>query len=147
MEDYEDLKKRVDHLQYDEIKPLREELNDMKIALNSNNILTEQTMESNKKLSDTMDAFKDTMIEIAQSVKDSNRVTGQLADTVNELNVKISSVESNTKKSLDEFGETLDKLDEKSKVDILEWVKSKWFELLISGGAIAYFISQLMDNK
>lgn len=147
MEDYEDLKKRVDHLQYDEIKPLREELNDMKIALNSNNILTEQTMESNKKLSDTMDAFKDTMVEIAQSVKDSNRVTGQLADTVNELNIKISSVESNTKKSLDEFGETLDKLDEKSKVDILEWVKSKWFELLISGGAIAYFISQLMDNK
>ena len=140
----EDLKKRVDHLQYDEISPLKSEVNDMKITLSNNDLLTKQAIESNKKLSDTMDSFKETMIDVAQSVKDSNRVCAQLTVTVEQLNEKIMSVETSTNSSLTKFSDKLDKLDEKSKVDILEWCKSKWLEIVLGLGALGYVISQLI---
>lgn len=140
----EDLKKRVDHLQYDEISPLKSEVNDMKITLSNNDLLTKQAIESNKKLSDTMDSFKETMIEVAQSVKDSNRVCAQLTVTVEQLNEKIMSVETSTNNSLTKFSDKLDRLDEKSKVDILEWCRSKWLEIILGLGALGYVISQLI---
>lgn len=140
----EDLKKRVDHLQYDEISPLKSEVNDMKITLSNNDLLTKQAIESNKKLSDTMDSFKETMIEVAQSVKDSNRVCAQLTVTVEQLNEKIMSVETSTNNSLTKFSDKLDRLDEKSKVDILEWCRSKWLEIVLGLGALGYVISQLI---
>lgn len=140
----EDLKKRVDHLQYDEISPLKSEVNDMKITLSNNDLLTKQAIESNKKLSDTMDSFKETMIDVAQSVKDSNRVCAQLTVTVEQLNEKIMSVETSTNNSLTKFSDKLDRLDEKSKVDILEWCRSKWLEIILGLGALGYVISQLI---
>lgn len=140
----EDLKKRVDHLQYDEISPLKSEVNDMKITLSNNDLLTKQAIESNKKLSDTMDSFKETMIDVAQSVKDSNRVCAQLTVTVEQLNEKIMSVETSTNNSLTKFSDKLDRLDEKSKVDILEWCRSKWLEIVLGLGALGYVISQLI---
>lgn len=140
----EDLKKRVDHLQYDEISPLKSEVNDMKITLSNNDLLTKQAIESNKKLSDTMDSFKETMIDVAQSVKDSNKVCAQLTVTVEQLNEKIMSVETSTNNSLTKFSDKLDRLDEKSKVDILEWCRSKWLEIILGLGALGYVISQLI---
>ena len=141
---YDDLKKRVDHLQYDEINPLKSEVNDIKITLSNNDLLTRQVVDSNKTLSNTMESLKDTMVEISQSVKDSNRVTSQLAVTVEELNKKISSVEISTKDSIEAFSEKLDKIDEKSKVDILDWCKSKWFEIVLAIGALSYALSQFI---
>lgn len=143
---YEDLKKRVDHLQYDEINPLKAEVNDMKISLSNNNLLTKQVMESNQKLSDSMDILKTTMVEVAQSVKDSNRINGEITKTIEELNKKIGSVENNTSKSLDEFNKKLDNLDDKSKIDILSWCKSKWFEIVLGLGALTYVIAQLISK-
>lgn len=148
MEDlsFQDLKKRVDHLQYDEINPIKEEITGIKISLSNNDLLTKQNIESNKKLNDTMDTLKTTMIEIAQSVRDSNNVTKELTGTVEKLNSKVSSIEINTKKTLDGFDEKLDKIDEKSKIDILSWLKSNWFSVVLGLGALSYVITQLVKH-
>ena len=74
-----DLKVKVNKIEYTEIKELKDEVQQVKIDLNTNNILTKQCIESNDKMSNTLDTLKDTMIEVAQSVKDSNRVTSELA--------------------------------------------------------------------
>lgn len=145
-EKYEDLKKRIDHLQYDEIKPLKEDLTDMKITLSNNDLLTKQAIESNQKLSDSLEVLKSTMVEVAQSVKDSNRINGEITKTIEELNKKITSVETNTKNSIDDFSAKLDRMDEKAKIDILEWLKSKWFEVILTLGALAYVISQTINK-
>lgn len=148
MEDlsFQDLKKRVDHLQYDEINPIKEEITGIKISLSNNDLLTKQNIESNKKLNDTMDTLKTTMIEIAQSVRDSNNVTKELTETVEKLSSKVSSIEVNTKNTLDGFDEKLDKIDEKSKIDMLSWLKSNWFSVVLGLGALSYVITQLIKH-
>ena len=40
MDSFEDLKKKVDHLEYDEINPIKEDISQMKITLSNNDLLT-----------------------------------------------------------------------------------------------------------
>lgn len=146
-DEIQDLKKKVDHLEYDVISPMKDEINEIKITLSNNDLLTKQSVESNKKLSDTMDVLKSTMLEVAQSVKDSNKVTGQLANTVEDLSKKVSSVESNTKKSIDEFSQKLDSIDDKSKIDIVQWMRENWFKLVLLIGFGSYLVANAMGVK
>lgn len=148
MEDKEldDLKSKLNKIEYTEIKEVKEEIQQIKIDLNTNNILTRQCTESNEKLAQTMDTLKTTMIEIAQSVKDSNKVTSELATTVKNLNDKVNNVESTMGKKFNEVNERMDTIDEKSKVDILGFLKSNIVGILLSVGALIYALSQLGIN-
>lgn len=121
---------------------MKKDLIDMKITLSNNDLLTQQSVETTKKLSETMEVMKTTMVEVAQSVKDSNRINGEMTKTIEELSKKISSVESSTKQSINCFSEKLDKIDNKGKLDIVEWLKSKWFEVVTAIGVLIYAISQ-----
>ena len=93
IDELEDLRKRVDNLQYKEIQPLKDDIEQIRVNLAEDNLLTKQCTESNKKMSDTLDSLKDTMINIAQSVKDSNQISSELAQTVKNLNDKAQGVE------------------------------------------------------
>lgn len=142
----DDLKSKLNKIEYTEIKEVKEEIQQIKIDLNTNNILTKQCTESNEKLAQTMDTLKTTMIEIAQSVKDSNKVTSELATTVKNLNDKVNNVESTMGKKFNEVNERMDTIDEKSKVDILGFLKSNIVGILLAVGALVYALSQLGIN-
>ena len=148
MEDKEldDLKSKLNKIEYTEIKEVKEEIQQIKIDLNTNNILTRQCTESNEKLAQTMDTLKTTMIEVAQSVKDSNKVTSELATTVKNLNDKVNNVESTMGKKFNEVNERMDTIDEKSKVDILGFLKSNIVGILLAVGALVYALSQIGIN-
>lgn len=142
----DDLKSKLNKIEYTEIKEVKEEIQQIKIDLNTNNILTKQCTESNEKLAQTMDTLKTTMIEVAQSVKDSNKVTSELATTVKNLNDKVNNVESTMGKKFNEVNERMDTIDEKSKVDILGFLKSNIVGILLSVGALIYALSQIGIN-
>lgn len=142
----DDLKSKLNKIEYTEIKEVKEEIQQIKIDLNTNNILTRQCTESNEKLAQTMDTLKTTMIEIAQSVKDSNKVTSELATTVKNLNDKVNNVESTMGKKFNEVNERMDTIDEKSKVDILGFLKSNIVGILLAVGALIYALSQIGIN-
>lgn len=142
----DDLKSKLNKIEYTEIKEVKEEIQQIKIDLNTNNILTRQCTESNEKLAQTMDTLKTTMIEVAQSVKDSNKVTSELATTVKNLNDKVNNVESTMGKKFNEVNERMDTIDEKSKVDILGFLKSNIVGILLSVGALIYALSQIGIN-
>ena len=144
--EFDDLKAKVTKIEYVEIKELKEELQKVQLDLNTNNLLTKQCIDSNKKLSSTMDTLKDTMIEVAQSVKDSNRVTSELASTVKDLNDKVKNVESTMDKKFDEVNDRMDSIDDKSKVDILAWVKQNIVGILIGLGGLIFGLAQLGIN-
>lgn len=130
MDSFEDLKKKVDHLEYDEINPIKEDISQMKITLSNNDLLTKQALESNERLSRAMDVLKTTMVEVSQSVKDSNRINVEITKTIEELNKKISSVESATNENLKAFSEKIEEIDNKSKLDIMLWLKNNWFGIV-----------------
>lgn len=130
MDGIEELKRKINHLEYDEINPLKEDVNEMKITLSNNDLLTKQALESNKKLSDSIEVLKDTMLEVSQSVKDSNRINGEITKTIEELNKRISSVENSTNETLKTFGNKIEEIDNKSKLDIMLWMRNNWFGIV-----------------
>jgi methyl-accepting chemotaxis protein len=130
MDGFEDLKKRIDHLQYDEINPIKEDINEIKITLTSNDLLVKQALESNKKVSDSLEVLKDTMVEVSRSVRDSNRINDEITKTIEELNKRICSVDESTNNTLKAFGKKIEEIDNKSKLDIMLWLKNNWFGII-----------------
>ena len=141
-----DLKSKVNKIEYTEIKEIKEDIQHMKIDLNTNNILTKQCTESNEKLSSMIDTMRETMVEVAQSVKDSNKVTSELALNIRDLNDKFNSVERTMDKKFDEVNDRMDDIDDKSKLDILTMLKNNWIGILLGVGAVLYALSQLGIN-
>ena len=140
----EDLEKRMDNLQYKELQHLKDEINNIKVNLAENNLLTKQCTESNEKMSNTLDSLKETMISVAQSVKDSNKISSELAETVKNLNNKVTSVENKMDNKFEDVYKKVNKVDDKAKIDIVKWLKDNWFGAVMAIGAIAYIISQML---
>ena len=144
MDSFEDLKKKVDHLEYDEINPMKEDISQMKITLSNNDLLTKQALESNERLSRAIDVLKTTMVEVSQSVKDSNRINVEITKTIEELNKKISSIETSTNDNLKAFSQKIEEIDNKSKLDIMLWLKNNWFGIIGIIGIIYTVIKSLI---
>lgn len=130
----EELKTKVDKLEYIEIKNIKEDISQIKIDLNTNNLLTQQSIDSNNKLSSVIDTMRDTMIEMGQSLKDSNRISSELTDNVSNLSDKVNKVEN-------KLEEKIKNIDDKSKIDILCWMKNNWFGIIGIGGILYTIIS------
>lgn len=130
---YDELKSKINHLEYDEIKPLKEDVNEIKLKMNTNDLLTKQALENNEKLSNAIGTLKDTMVEISQSVKDSNRINNEITKTIEELNKKITSVEIR-----------ISEIDDKSKLDIVLWLKNNWFGIVGILGIIYTIIKTII---
>lgn len=144
MSEFEDLKKKIDHLEYDEINPMKEDINEIKITLTSNDLMVKQALESNKKVSDSLEVLKDTMVEVSRSVRDSNRINDEITKTIEELNKRICSVDDSTKNTLKAFGEKIEEIDNKSKLDIMLWVKNNWFGIIGILGIIYTVIKNMI---
>lgn len=142
---YEELKDKVNKLEYTEIKKIKEDVSQIKIDLNTNNILTKQSIETSKQLSEAMDSFKETMIEMGQSLKDGNRISSELAETVKNLNDKVDNVENKMSSKFSEFDSRIESIDDKSKIDILTWIKNNWFGCVMGIGALVYVITQFIN--
>lgn len=140
MEIVEDLKKKVQHLEYEEIKNIKEDVSNIKIDLAKNNILTQQSIDTSNKVADTMDAVKMAMFEISESVRNSNRISSELTESVKDLNGKFNTMEE---KIEIRFGDVDDKLamqDDRGKFDILSCIKSKFVEIVIIFGLVVYVV-------
>lgn len=144
MSEFEDLKKKIDHLEYDEINPMKDDINEIKITLTSNDLLIKQALESNKKVSDSLEVLKDTMVEVSRSVRDSNRINDEITKTIEELNKRICSVDNNTSNKFKELGDRIEEIDNKSKLDIILWLKNNWFGLVGIIGVIYAVISTVI---
>lgn len=140
----EELGKRVDHIQYEEIKEIKEDISGLKVSLAENNILTKQCIESNKTLNETMGSIKDTMLLMSENMKQSNKNSEELAQSIGSLNGKITDMDSRFSNKFQEVDNKINGVDEKSKVDILTWMKNNWFGMVMTLGALGYIISQIV---
>ena len=75
VEEIEDLKNRIDNLEYKDIKGIREDVNQIKIDQAKIGVITENATKAIEKLNETLDSSKETMIAMAQSIKDSNNIS------------------------------------------------------------------------
>ena len=112
MEELNDLKKKMNHIEYEEIKGLKEDISTIKIDLARNSQLTETVAKSYDKMSDTMDSVKETMIVMSESMKQNNKTMEELGDKVDAMDSKFSNQIQDVKNGIEE-------VDNKSKVDLV----------------------------
>lgn len=61
----------------------------LKISQEHNNLLLENCIKSNEKMLNTMDEVKDTLVTLAESINQNNKIVNELAINVRALNNKI----------------------------------------------------------
>ena len=84
------------------------------------------------------------MVEVSRSVRDSNRINDEITKTIEELNKRISSVDNNTKDALEKFETKITEIDNKSKLDIMLWIKNNWFGIVGVIGIIYTIIKNMI---
>ena len=140
----EEVKRKINHLEYDEIKNIKDEIGNIKVNLAENSLLTKQSVDSNEKLNDTMTSVKDTMLVMSESMRQSNKVSEELALSVKSLGTKVDIMDDKFGNKFQEVDNRINGVNDKSKIDILEWIKQNWFGVVMSVGAIAYIATQVI---
>ena len=146
-DELEALQKRVDKIEYTDIKSINNELTEIKLDLRENNLLTKQSIEMNAKLSDTMDSFKSAMIEITHSIKESNKETAGLGRKMDSLEDKVNRTNDKMDEKFKELKSKVESVDDKGKVDLIMWCKNNWFKLVLSFGLVGLIILQVFGIK
>lgn len=122
LDEFKDLKKKIEHLEYDEIKTIKEEVSDMKNNMTRTETLLEQNIKSSDRLSDTLDKVQDTMTRLSESMQHNNKA-------VNELSNKVTNLE-----------EKIDKVEDDGKISVSSMFKEHWFNIMIVFGMILYIL-------
>lgn len=137
-DEIDDLRKRIDNLQYKELEPLKDKVGEFAVTLERNNTLTDMCIKTNDKMSATLDSVKDTMIKLSDSVTNANKISTQLTENVEKLNNKVDKME-----------EKIVKVDEKGKLDLVTEIKENWLkilEVIVSLSALSYIIGQTIGH-
>ena len=120
--EYEDLKKRVSHLEYEDIKELRNDIQNIKEDMAKNHVLLAQSIANSEKLNETLSQVQVTMIQLADSVKNNSDVTNQLNNKFSHLETKVDSIES------------------QGKLDMREWWQKNWVNVIVLAGVVVYIV-------
>ena len=142
----EELNQRLDYLERDKIPAIEKDIGEIKLNLAENTILTKQSIESSEKLANTMENVKDCMTEMAQSLKDNNKISSELTQAVGNLNQKVEETNSRMERKFNEVDEKIEIVNEKSKVDLLSWMRDNWFKIVLTAGALGYIATQIINN-
>lgn len=118
----EELKKKVNHLEYEELKEVKHEIQVIKEDMARNNILLAQNIDSSEKLNTTLNNVQNTMIQLSENIKHNN-------ETTNSLNQKVSNLE-----------QKMDDVENHSKLDMMEWWQKNWVSVIMLLGAVVYIV-------
>ena len=110
------------HLEYDEIKELKEQIQGIKEDMVRNNMLLEQSIATSSKLSDTLSTVQEAMIKLTSNMQYNNEATVNLSNKVTNLEIKIDSIDQN------------------SKIDMHKWFKDRWFNIVMLIGIVLYML-------
>ena len=122
----EELRKKVNDIEYHDIKELRQEVQEIKIDLAKNNLLTEQNTDAMKKMSDTMDSVRETMVQMTSAIEYTSKTNQELAINLKQQNEKIDRLQTRQDiydKNMEKVKKDIKTNDEKSKFDILLFLR------------------------
>ena len=120
--EYEDLKKKIYHLEYEDMKEIRSDIQNIKEDMAKNHVLLKQSISSTEKLNETLATVQTTMIQLTESMKHNGEVTNALSQKVSNLENKIDRVES------------------QNKLDMREWWQKNWVNVIMLLGVVVYIV-------
>lgn len=125
-EDFDELKKRVHQLEYEDLKEVRRDIQNIKEDMAKSNVLLQQSISSSEKLNNTLDTVQHTMIQLTESMKSNNAATNSLSKKVSNLEDKLDNVEN--------------KVENKGKIDMVEWLQKNWTNVAGLVAILAYIV-------
>lgn len=125
-EDFDELKKRVHQLEYEDLKEVRRDIQSIKEDMAKSNVLLQQSISSSEKLNNTLDTVQHTMIQLTESMKSNNAATNSLSKKVSNLEDKLDNVEN--------------KVENKGKIDMVEWLQKNWTNVAGLVAILAYIV-------
>ena len=137
----EELRKKVNDIEYHDIKELRQEVQEIKIDLAKNNLLTEQNTDAMKKMSDTMDSVRETMVQMTSAIEYTSKTNQELAINLKQQNEKIDRLQTRQDiydKNMEKVKKDIKTNDEKSKFDILLFLKNNLVGIIMGVGILSY---------
>lgn len=118
----DELKKRVNHIEYEDIKEIRGDIQEIREDMAKNHVLLKQNIDSSEKLNNTLTTVQNTMIQLSENIKHTNETTSALSNKVSNLEEKIDKVENH------------------GKLDMMEWWQKNWVNVIILVGVVTYVV-------
>ena len=118
----DELKKRVNHIEYEDLKEIRGDIQEIREDMAKNHVLLKQNIDSSEKLNNTLTTVQNTMIQLSENIKHTNETTSALSNKVSNLEAKIDKVENH------------------GKLDMMEWWQKNWVNVIILVGVVAYVV-------
>lgn len=135
-----DIEKRLDHLEYDEIKEIKATVNKMQIDMATNNLLTKQAVEASKDLSETMSKVRETMLVMSENMKQGNK---ELSDSMIALKDNIVNLEDKVDNKFEGMNKRISQIDEEGKFNMRVWFKDNFISIATALGFAVYVIANL----
>lgn len=136
------LPKKIDKIEYTEIKELRDKIENIEVDLAKNNLLTQQNTEAMNKMSDTMDSVRETMVQMSGAIEYTSRTNKELAENIKQQNEKIDKLQARQ----DEIQEKMNQNEEKNKIDIRQVLKDNFFKILGTLIGAGILIEMVINN-
>lgn len=136
-----DLEKRLDHIQYEEIKEIKETVSTMKIDMATNNLLTKQAVETSKELSATMSSVRETMLIMSENMKQGNK---ELSENMIALKDNIINLEDKVDSKFEDVNKRVSQIDNESKINVRVWLTKNAFSLATAISFLIYVIKDLV---
>lgn len=118
----DELKKRVNHIEYEDLKEIRGDIQEIREDMAKNHVLLKQNIDSSERLNNTLTTVQNTMIQLSENIKHTNETTSALSNKVSNLEEKIDKVENH------------------GKLDMMEWWQKNWVNVIILVGVVAYVV-------
>lgn len=125
----DELKKRVNHIEYEDLKEIRGDIQEIREDMVKNHVLLKQNIDSSEKLNNTLTTVQNTMIQLSENIKHTDETTGALSNKVSNLEEKIDKVENH------------------GKLDMMEWWQKNWVNVIILLGVVAYVVLERYITK
>jgi predicted nuclease with TOPRIM domain len=118
----DELKKRVNHIEYEDLKEIRGDIQEIREDMAKSHVLLKQNIDSSEKLNNTLTTVQNTMIQLSENIKHTDETTSVLSNKVSNLEEKIDKVENH------------------GKLDMMEWWQKNWVNVIILVGVVAYVV-------
>lgn len=137
------LPKKIDKIEYTEIKELKDKIENIEVDLAKNNLLTQQNTEAMNKMSETMDSVRETMVQITSAIEYTSKTNQELAENIRQQNEKIDKLQARQDSydnHMRKMQEEMNDNEEKNKIDIRLAIKAFIPTAIVIIGYLVYIV-------
>lgn len=137
------LPKKIDNIEYKEIKELKNKIENIEVDLAKNNLLTKQNTEAMNKMSETMDSVRETMVQITSAIEYTSKTNQELAENIRQQNEKIDKLQARQDdydNHIRKMQEEMNDNEEKNKIDIRLAIKAFMPTAIVIIGYLVYIV-------